>query len=76
MIATKMTFIVFFFKGILPSKEYKFRSHSESKIFNLITVNVLINKITAQMYWFFLRCVHINREFAFMTLPKNMEKLL
>jgi len=56
-------------------KKHKPRVHFEIKFVNLITAYVPINKITAHMYWFFLRCMHINREFSFMTLPKMMEKL-
>lgn len=39
---------------------------------HLITAYIAINKIAADMSWFGLRSMHINRKFPFMTLSKDL----
>lgn len=38
-------------------------------------MDIPIQEVTADMSWFLLRCMDINSEFAFMTLPWDMNEL-
>ena len=42
---------------------------------NLVTAHIPINKITAHVNWFGLRCMDIDREFPLMTLSKRRKAL-
>lgn len=37
-------------------------------------MNIPIQEVAADMSWLLLRCMDINSEFAFMTLPGNMNE--
>lgn len=52
--------------------KYQKAWHIDIKFTDLVTAYILINKVTAHMNWFFLRCMHINRESILVTLSEKM----